>query len=55
MLEGAELLWLGFHPLEAVFAAVGVAVAGMALSPITKPLSGDDQPTRHPLREEVMR
>jgi hypothetical protein len=32
MFEGAEVLWLGFQPLEAVFAAVGVAVAGLALS-----------------------
>ena len=29
--EAAELLWLGFHPLELMFALVGVAVATMAL------------------------
>jgi hypothetical protein len=29
--ESAELLWLGFQPLQAVFAAVGVTVAGLAL------------------------
>jgi hypothetical protein len=28
--EGAELLWLGFQPLEAVFAAVGVVVFVLA-------------------------
>jgi hypothetical protein len=28
--EGAELAWIGFQPLEAVFAAVGVAVIGLA-------------------------
>jgi hypothetical protein len=28
--EGTELLWLGFQPLEAVFAAVGVAVIALA-------------------------
>jgi hypothetical protein len=32
MFEGAEVLWLGFQPLEAVFAAVGVTVAGLALT-----------------------
>ncbi|MGY1781967.1 hypothetical protein [Geodermatophilus sp. SYSU D01036] len=29
--ETAELLWLGFQPLEAVFALVGASVAAMAL------------------------
>lgn len=29
--EGCELLWLGFQPLEAVFAIVGAAVATVAL------------------------
>jgi hypothetical protein len=29
--EGAELLWLGFQPLEAVFAAVGVTVLALAV------------------------
>jgi hypothetical protein len=28
--EGAEVIWLGFQPLEAVFAAVGVAVIAVA-------------------------
>lgn len=28
--EAAELAWLGFQPLEAVFALVGVTVAGLA-------------------------
>jgi hypothetical protein len=28
--EGAEVVWLGFQPLEAVFAAVGVAVVTLA-------------------------
>lgn len=28
--EAAELAWLGFQPLEAVFAVVGVAVTGLA-------------------------
>jgi hypothetical protein len=28
--EGAELVWLGFQPLEAVFAAVGIAVLALA-------------------------
>jgi hypothetical protein len=28
LFAGAELLWLGFQPLEGVFAAVGAAVAG---------------------------
>jgi hypothetical protein len=28
--EGAELAWLGFQPLEAVFAAVGVVVLALA-------------------------
>jgi hypothetical protein len=28
--EGAELVWLGFQPLEAVFAAVGVTVLALA-------------------------
>lgn len=28
--EAAELVWLGFHPLEAVFAGVGVAVIALA-------------------------
>jgi hypothetical protein len=31
LFEGAEVLWLGYQPLEAVFAAVGVTVAGLAL------------------------
>jgi hypothetical protein len=30
LFEGAELLWLGFQPLEAVFAAVGVTVLALA-------------------------
>src|SRR5437660_1678072 len=30
LFEGAELSWLGFQPLEAVFAAVGVAVLVLA-------------------------
>jgi hypothetical protein len=30
LFEGAELVWLGFQPLEAVFAAVGVAVLALA-------------------------
>jgi hypothetical protein len=29
--EGAELLWLGLQPLEAVFAAVGVTVLALAV------------------------
>jgi hypothetical protein len=29
--EGAELMWLGFQPLEAVFAAVGVTVLALAV------------------------
>jgi hypothetical protein len=28
--EGAELAWIGFQPLEAVFGAVGLAVMGLA-------------------------
>ena len=28
--EAAELAWLGFQPLEAVFAVVGVMVTGLA-------------------------
>ena len=28
--EVAELGWIGFQPLEAVFAAVGVSVVGLA-------------------------
>jgi hypothetical protein len=28
--EAAELAWLGFQPLEAVFAVVGVMVIGLA-------------------------
>lgn len=28
--EVAELAWLGFHPLEAVFAAVGMGIDGLA-------------------------
>jgi hypothetical protein len=28
--EAAELAWIGFQPLEAVFAAVGVTVVGLA-------------------------
>ena len=28
--EAAELAWLGFQPLEAVFAVVGVTVTGLA-------------------------
>ena len=31
LFEGSELLWLGFQPLEAVFAVVGAAVATLAL------------------------
>jgi hypothetical protein len=31
LFEAAELLWLGFQPLEAVFAALGATVAGLAL------------------------
>jgi hypothetical protein len=30
--EAVEWRWLGFHPLQAVFMAVGAAVAGLALS-----------------------
>lgn len=30
LFEGAELRWLGFQPLEAVFAAVGVTVFALA-------------------------
>lgn len=30
--EAAELAWIGFQPLEAVFAAVGVVVLGLALA-----------------------
>ena len=30
LFEGAELLWLGFQPLEAVFAVVGVTVLVLA-------------------------
>jgi len=29
--EGAELLWLGFQPLQALFAAVGVTVLVLAV------------------------
>ena len=28
--EAAELVWIGFQPLEAVFAAVGVSIIGLA-------------------------
>jgi len=36
--EAAELAWIGFQPLEAVFAAVGVIVLGLAwLLPGTQP------------------
>lgn len=31
LFEAAEVRWLGFQPLEAVFAGVGAAVAGLAL------------------------
>ena len=31
--EGAELVWIGFQPLEAVFAGVGVAVVTLAWKP----------------------
>lgn len=34
--EAAELIWLGFQPLEAVFAAVGVLVAGMSVAVIRR-------------------
>jgi hypothetical protein len=30
--ESAEWAWLGFHPLEAVFMAVGAGVAGLAVA-----------------------
>lgn len=30
--EIAELVWIGFHPLEAVFALVGAAVVGLAVT-----------------------
>ncbi len=36
--EAAELAWLGFQPMEAVFAVVGMAVAMLAWrAPRTKP------------------
>jgi hypothetical protein len=36
--EVAELAWLGFQPLEAVFAAVGVIIVGLAWRlPTTQP------------------
>jgi hypothetical protein len=36
--EAAELAWIGFQPLEAVFAAVGVIVVGLAWHlPRTRP------------------
>jgi len=30
--EGAELIWLGFQPLEAVFAIIGTTVTALALT-----------------------
>jgi len=30
--EAVELAWIGFQPLEAVFAAIGVTIAGIAIS-----------------------
>ena len=30
MFEAAELAWLGFQPLEAIFAVVGLAVTWLA-------------------------
>jgi hypothetical protein len=39
--EAAELAWIGFQPLEAVFAAVGVIVLGLAWHlPRTQPRPG---------------
>jgi hypothetical protein len=38
--EAAEVLWLGFQPLEAVFAAVGGAVVALALLPGRTPVAG---------------
>jgi hypothetical protein len=36
--EAAELAWLGFQPLEAVFAVVGVAIVMLAWrTPRTEP------------------
>ena len=32
LFEAAELAWIGFHPLEVVFALVGVAVTVLALT-----------------------
>jgi hypothetical protein len=38
--EAAELAWLGFQPLEAVFAAVGVIIVVLAWrTPVTQPVS----------------
>lgn len=37
LFEAAELRWLGFQPLEAVFAGVGAAVAGLALCAPAEP------------------
>jgi hypothetical protein len=31
--EAAELLWIGFQPLEAVFAVIGVAIVSLARRP----------------------
>ena len=32
LFEAAELAWIGFHPLEVVFALVGIAVVVLALT-----------------------
>ncbi|MCW2618225.1 MAG: hypothetical protein JWR28_1374, partial [Modestobacter sp.] len=41
LFEAAELLWLGFQPLEAVFAALGATVAGLALIAAPGPVGVD--------------
>jgi hypothetical protein len=54
--EASELLWLGFQPLEAVFALVGATVAAMALlapAPTRRfdeHLRGRENPGEHPRR-----
>ena len=39
LFEGVEWAWLGFHPLQAAFMAVGVAVIGLA---VTADRAGDN-------------
>jgi hypothetical protein len=42
----AEGVWLGPHPLEAVFGAVGMAIAGLALTNTGRAGQGQPQPCR---------